>query len=203
VPQRLERGLRLRALSTIAIGKNTQETPDSIGVSEPLKPSRAWCIVAGPELGPSALHCAAVPDGKDCQWQEGSFERIAAKNRAELRAHFAKLAKDCLTQPHHAPVNILGGTKIRESRKPCPELPSPIIDLSPPPEPGNKVVVGHNLPIPGNLSMPNFLRRIPKIPDIYSQLIPPLLGNTENLDFIDATIIPEYTTNASSVAFST
>jgi hypothetical protein len=45
-----------------------------------------WRIIAGPALTPSQFHCATVPDGQDCQWKGGDFERIEAKNRAALEA---------------------------------------------------------------------------------------------------------------------
>jgi hypothetical protein len=52
------------------------------GVGKPLKPGRAWRIIAG-TLTPSQ---ATVPDGPDCQWKGGEYERIEAKNRAALKA---------------------------------------------------------------------------------------------------------------------
>jgi hypothetical protein len=59
-------------------------------------------------LTPSQVHCVTVPDGPNGQWKGGEFERIEAKNQAPLKAHFAKLARDCLMQRHHPPVNIDG-----------------------------------------------------------------------------------------------
>jgi hypothetical protein len=55
------------------------------GIKSGLKPDRAWRIVAGPELSPSAFHCATVPDGPGCQWKGGDYERTEAKNRAALK----------------------------------------------------------------------------------------------------------------------
>jgi hypothetical protein len=89
---------------------DAQKTPDFIGVKSPLKPDRAWRIVAG-ELTPAQLHCATVPDGPNGCWEGGEFERLEAKNMAALRKHFAKQAEKCLLQPHHPPVNIVGGYK--------------------------------------------------------------------------------------------
>jgi hypothetical protein len=57
------------------------------GVRKPLKPDRAWRIVAGPELTPNKLHCATIPDGPNCRWEGGAYQRIEAKNRADLEAH--------------------------------------------------------------------------------------------------------------------
>ena len=31
------------------------------------------------EIGPNAFHCATVPDGPDCQWEGGSYERTEAR----------------------------------------------------------------------------------------------------------------------------
>jgi hypothetical protein len=75
-----------------------------------------------PPLTPDQLRAATVPDGPNGQWKGGEFERIEAKNRAMLKAHFAKLVKDCLIQPHHSPVNIVGGRRFPAA---------PAIDLSP------------------------------------------------------------------------
>ena len=54
-------------------------------VCEPPKPT-GWRIIAGPPLTASQFHCATVPDGPNCQWKGGEFERIEAKNQAALRA---------------------------------------------------------------------------------------------------------------------
>jgi hypothetical protein len=51
-----------------------------------------WRILAG-EIGENALHCATVPDGPDCKWEGGSYERTEAQNRRHLKAHFAKAEK--------------------------------------------------------------------------------------------------------------
>jgi hypothetical protein len=72
------------------------------------KSGRAWRQIAGPEPSPSQFHCATVPDG-------GAYKRIEAENRAMLKAHFAKLAKECLIQPHHPPVNIVGGYRFADA----------------------------------------------------------------------------------------
>jgi hypothetical protein len=86
------------------------------------KNATARRIVAGPPLTPNELHCATVSDGSDCQWKGGEYERLEAKNRAALKKHFAELAKQCLIQPHHPPVNMLGGYRFPDA---------PTIDLSP------------------------------------------------------------------------
>jgi len=38
---------------------------------------------------------ATVPDGPDCQWKRGEYERLAAKNRAGL----AGIGEACFTEP--------------------------------------------------------------------------------------------------------
>jgi len=102
------------------------KTLDFIGSKPPLKPDRAWRQIAGPKLSPSQLHCATVPDGPNGQWEGGKYRRIEDRNRALLKAHFREQAAKCLIQPHHPPVNILGGykfpdapdVKLREEKKP-------------------------------------------------------------------------------------
>jgi hypothetical protein len=42
-------------------------------------------------LTASQLHCATVSDGPDSRWEGGTWQRIKAKNRATLEAHFDKL----------------------------------------------------------------------------------------------------------------
>jgi hypothetical protein len=70
--------------------------PIKSGTKSPLKPDRAWRIIAGPPLTPNQLHCATVPDGKLGPdglptWEGGEYERIEKRNRAALAAHFDKL----------------------------------------------------------------------------------------------------------------
>jgi hypothetical protein len=114
-------------------------------------------IVAGPPLTPNQLHCATVPDGSDCQWKGGEYERLEAKNRAALKKHFAELAKQCLIQPHHPPVNVLGGYRFPDA---------PAIDLSPLPTNDTPMRLDWRaclpiVPIADDLSIPDFLNREP------------------------------------------
>jgi hypothetical protein len=112
------------------------KTPVFIGSKPPLKPDRAWRQIAGPKLSPSQLRCSLV----------GAKEAAEANqnNRAYWREHNAKT----LIQPHHPPVNILGGynfpdapdVKLREEKKPR-------LSLTAFPRPD------------ANLDIPNFLRR--------------------------------------------
>ena len=90
------------------------KTPNFIGSKSALKSNRAWRQIAGPKLSPSQLQCALV----------GAEEAVAEahqKNRPDWHKHNAK----ALLQPHHPPVNILGGyrfpdapeVKLREEKR--------------------------------------------------------------------------------------
>jgi hypothetical protein len=59
------------------------EVPDFIGPK--------WAVVAGPRPTSDQFHCATVPDGPDCRWKGGEYERIEARSRAAI--------DDCLTEP--------------------------------------------------------------------------------------------------------
>jgi hypothetical protein len=91
------------------------KTTDFIGPKPPLKPDRAWRQIAGPKLSRSQLQCALVG-------AKEAVEKADQKNRVHWRRHNAK----ALIQPHHPPVNILGGykfsnapdVKLREEEKP-------------------------------------------------------------------------------------
>jgi hypothetical protein len=48
-----------------------------------------WRQVAGPDLDPRSFSATTVPDGPH-NWDGGEYERLEAKNRAALAAHFAK-----------------------------------------------------------------------------------------------------------------
>jgi hypothetical protein len=99
-----------------------------------------WFVVAGPGFGPSALHCATV----------GAEEAVATTNR--LR-HWRE---NCLIQPYHPPVNILGGYKFPNA---------PTIDLGPARHAATAPdgVYGDSNPylnqIPDDLSIPTFLKK--------------------------------------------
>jgi hypothetical protein len=60
-------------LSSAAI--NSSEVPGSIGPKPPLKPDRVWRLVAGPELSPTALHCATL----------GGEDAVDVVNRTNLK----------------------------------------------------------------------------------------------------------------------
>jgi hypothetical protein len=130
-----------------------------------------WRIIAGPALTPSQMHCATVPDGPDCKWEGGSYERIEAQNRRLLKAHFAKLGEKAVIQRQHMPVNIQGGYRPNyrvfklndESDAEQWKLPDPVIpgmgyDRQAMPEQQRRV----NPTLPNDLSIPDFLLRPPE-----------------------------------------
>jgi hypothetical protein len=138
------------AATTTGRVKLTSESADSIDPKQAPKPDRPWHIVAGPELTTSQFDCATVPDGPDCRWEGGSWQRIEAHNKAMLREQFRKKAAECLIQPHHPPVNILGGYKFPDA---------PAVDLTPI-DPAC-IPTATLYPDPGRdpLEIPDFLRR--------------------------------------------
>jgi hypothetical protein len=59
-----------------------------------------WRQVAGSELSSRSFRFATVPDGPGLDgWSGGEVERIEAKNRALLAAHFAKPAQPKMAAP--------------------------------------------------------------------------------------------------------
>jgi hypothetical protein len=117
--------------------KLSSKEADFIGSKQPLRTDRPWRIVVGPKLTAAELRCATVPDGADCRWEGGEYRRLEARNRAALRNRFAEQAGKCLIQPHHSPVNFLGGYKFADARSMCHQcarlprkLGCPIIDDS-------------------------------------------------------------------------
>jgi hypothetical protein len=142
------------ARTVVSTPKNAANT----GIKSPVADGRGWRIVAGPPLTPSQLHCATVPDGPDLgldglpTWEGGSFQRIEARNKAMLRAHFREKAAECLIQPHHPPVNVLGGYKFPDA---------PAVDLTPIEQETPIPTTNPLYPEPGvdPLEIPRFLRR--------------------------------------------
>src|SRR5262249_22739880 len=140
-------------------GVSPLKNPIKMGIKSGLAGDRPWRIVAGPELSPSALHCATVPDGPDCQWKDGAFDRIEAKNRAALNVHFDKLdstAADCCAlcgrQDDLVDYKVADRwvTTCRDCRakRDSANLPSGAAELI--------------ASIPDDLSIPEFLRRTPR-----------------------------------------
>jgi hypothetical protein len=139
--------------------KLATETPDSIGPTQPLKTDRSWRIVAGAELTPGQLRAATVPDGPDCQWKDGEFERIEAKNRKLLEQHFAKL--DAMATDHCA---ACGTDEDLIDHKPDPNRPERTVTLCRTCRDKGREYVATARPdlvIPADLSIPAFLCRTP------------------------------------------
>ncbi len=126
------------------------------GLKTAHKYGRAWHLVAGPKPTDSQFHCATVPDGPDCQWEGGEYRRIESRNRARLQKHFAEQAAKCLIQPHHPPINILGGYRFPDA---------PDIGTAGAAAAGTMTLdeqtrlAGLLKQIPQDLSIPSFLRR--------------------------------------------
>ena len=110
---------------------------------------------AGPDLGPN-FPAVVVPDGPDCQWAGGEFERIEIKSRAALKAYFAEQAKNCLYQRSTPPTNLIGGFKF-------PSAPTAAdLGLVKPRIVTERLSVTQvpiDLLIPDDLSIPAFLKR--------------------------------------------
>ena len=113
------------------------KTIDFVDAKPPLKPDQAWRQIAGPNLSLSQLHCGLI----------GAKEAVAEahqKNRPYWRKHSA----DALIQPHHPPVNILGGYKFPNA---------PDVKLSAEKRPAFSRTA---FPTPdANLDIPGFLKR--------------------------------------------
>jgi hypothetical protein len=121
------------------------------GIKSGVADGRPRRIVAGPPLTPSQLHCATVPDGPGCRWEGGEYQRLEARNRALPRKHVSEQAAKCLIQPHHSPVNVLGGYRFPDA---------PVVDLGVPTAPEARKPTPPML-IGDPLEIPNFLRRNP------------------------------------------
>jgi hypothetical protein len=116
---------------------------DSIDSKQPIKPGRGWRIVAGPKLSPESLRFATTPDGSDSKWEGGSWRRLEAQSKAALEAHFDSheaeaVANDFCTVCGRE--DDLGVTHCRGCLLP-------------------KTLAKHSLPIPDDLTIPDWLRR--------------------------------------------
>jgi hypothetical protein len=129
--------------------KSAQKVPDFIDPKRPLKPDRTWRIVAGPELSPSAFHCATVPDGPDCQWRGGEHDRVEASDTRLLEAHFAELDRAMNHCADCGREDDLVDRKLVTLCRPCRDA-----RLTAP-------VVIHSHVVPADLSIPVFLDRRP------------------------------------------
>lgn len=98
--------------------KPIQETPAVIGLESATRAAPPWLQVAGAKLTPTDLRLATV----------GAAEAKTAANRAnrryaaEAKANRREAEAACLIQPHHSPVNLLGGYRFQDA---------PAIDLTP------------------------------------------------------------------------
>jgi hypothetical protein len=121
--------------------------PVNKGLNRPKASDRAWRSIAGPELTADQLRGATLPDGPNGGWEGGEYRRIELRNKTRRREHFAEQAANCLIQPHHPPVNILGGYRFPGA---------PAIDLRPTTFVAAKP---HTIVAGDGLDIPNFLRR--------------------------------------------
>jgi hypothetical protein len=122
-----------------------------------------WRIVAGPPLTPNQLHCATVPDGSDCQWKGGEYERLEAKKRAALKAaEQAEIeANGEFTEPEWRQVISPDGircfvTRFRDGGAPLSPLPGDDTVKRSDGKP-----CAPSVPIADDLSIPDFLKREP------------------------------------------
>ena len=58
---------------------------DFIGSKQPLKPDRAWRVVAaGKPIPASVFYWATIPDGPNCLWEGGEYQRLEKRDTAAL-----------------------------------------------------------------------------------------------------------------------
>jgi hypothetical protein len=89
------------------------------------RPRTQWRQVAGPALDSRSLHAATVPDGPH-SWEGGEYERIEAKNRAALVAHFAKPTPPKMPPP----AAVLAGERSARAAELIASIP-PDLSISP------------------------------------------------------------------------
>jgi hypothetical protein len=111
------------------------------GLKRPLIPGRPWRIIAGPELSLRSFQAATIP------LDSATASRIDRVNRG----YWAESAKTALIQPHHPPINVLGGYRF-------PDAPQIDLRLAEPKEPA-KALSTLTARIPDDLTIPDFLRR--------------------------------------------
>jgi hypothetical protein len=114
------------------------KTPNFIGSKRAPKPDLAWRQIAGPKLSRSQLQCALV-----------GAQEVAAENHQKNRAGWSKHNAQALLQPHHPPVNILGGYKFPDA---------PDVKLREEKEPGFALTAS-STKSDDNLDIPDFLKR--------------------------------------------
>jgi hypothetical protein len=142
---------------------NVPRSAQSTGIKSAGFDARPWSIVAGPPLTPNQLHCATVPDGSDCQWKGGEYERLEAKNRTALKAaEQAEIeANGEFTEPEWREVISPGGircfvTRFRDGAAPLSPLPADGTVKRSDRKPCSPIV-----PIAEDLRIPDFLKREP------------------------------------------
>jgi hypothetical protein len=129
-----------------------------MGAYKPPFGGRPWRQVAGPDLGPN-FSAAVVPDGPNCQWKGGTFERLEAQNRALLAAAEQAEIDGNFGEPDWREVISPDGVKCFVTRL---RAPAPIWGLA--------VVLGNlshmsagptgaDLAIPDGHSIPELLKR--------------------------------------------
>ena len=113
------------------------KTPNFIGSKSALKSNRAWRQIAGPKLTTSQLKCALV----------GANEAVAEAH--QRKPHWRKPFPKALIQPHHPPVNVLGGYKFPDA---------PDVKLREEKEP-SFALTASSTKSDDNLDIPDFLKR--------------------------------------------
>jgi hypothetical protein len=71
---------------TLNLGRHL-ENPIKPGIKTAHRRDRALpfrVVAAGAPISANQYHCATVPDGPDCQWRDGEYERLEARNSALL-----------------------------------------------------------------------------------------------------------------------
>jgi hypothetical protein len=126
------------------------------GIPEPVKAGPRWRIVAGPALTASQFHCATVPDGPDCQWEGGSYERTEAQNRRALERYLAEIEAEACRRDAAAALNHCSacGREDDLTDRANPTLCYPCYYE-------RKAFTRVNISLPADLSIPAFLDRRP------------------------------------------
>jgi hypothetical protein len=140
-------------------GVSPSKKPANTGEKSGVAHGRPWHIVARTVLNPDQLRAAAVPDGPNCQWKIGEFERTEAKNRQLLERHFAQL--DATVADNCA---ICGTGEDLVDHKPVPNSPERTVTLCRGCRDEGRDYVAKPRPdlvVPDELSIPSFLDRRP------------------------------------------
>ncbi len=138
--------------------KAISEVPVNQAVLIAPKAVDKWRIIAGPALTRPQMHCATVPDGPNCQWTDGSYERLEAQNRRFLERHFAELEVEARKLDAAASLNHCSacGRDDDLTDRANPTLCYPCLNT----REATQLVTR---PIPADLSIPAFLDRRPRL----------------------------------------